>query len=163
MKWDFFKNCLPGIMHLEELNTLQEAENILISWISTELNFFSQCIRVSSLLESFQLIFQSTATAFVYWLFNYCSKARHPLLWIAGYTSPDFDASKSNGKSITQKIIVNSINIGIVTFFIFQTPWSLIVIFGFSLEFSCFCIFCTFWMFYVNSSCLKKEYTLSIT
>ena len=125
--------------------------------------FFSQCIRVSSLLESFQLIFQSTATAFVYWLFNYCSKARHPLLWIAGYTSPDFDASKSNGKSITQKIIVNSINIGIVTFFIFQTPWSLIVIFGFSLEFSCFCIFCTFWMFYVNSSCVKKEYTLSIT
>ena len=27
-------------MHLEELNKLQEAENILISWISTELNFF---------------------------------------------------------------------------------------------------------------------------
>ena len=151
-------------MHLEELNKLQEAENILISWISTELEFFfSQCIRVSSLLEIFQLIFQSIATAFVYWLFNYCSKARHPLLWIAGHTSPDFDAPKSNGKSISQKIIVNSINIELVTFFIFQTLWSLIVIFVFSLEFSCFCIFCTFWMFYVNSSCVKKEYTLSIT
>ena len=96
-------------MHLLELKKLQEAENILISWISTELEFFSQWIRVSSLLESFQLIFQSTATAFVDWLFNYCSKTRHPNLWIAGYTSPDFDTSKSNEKSTTQKIIVNSI------------------------------------------------------
>ena len=42
------------------------AESILISWISIELEFFPHCIRVSSLLESFQLIFQSTATAFVY-------------------------------------------------------------------------------------------------
>ena len=53
-------------MHLLELKKLQEAESILISWISTELYFFSHCIRVSSLLESFQVIFQSTATAFVY-------------------------------------------------------------------------------------------------
>ena len=110
MKWNFFKNCLPGIMHLLELKKLQEAESILISWISIELEFFfSHSTWVSSLLESFQLIFQSTATAFVDWLFNYCSKTRHPNLWIAGYTSPDFDTSKSNEKSTTQKIIVNSI------------------------------------------------------
>ena len=87
MKWNFFKNCLPGIMHLLELKKLQEAESILISWISIELEFFfSHSTWVSSLLESFQLIFQSTATAFVDWLFNYCSKTRHPNLWIAGYT-----------------------------------------------------------------------------
>lgn len=40
MKWNFFKNCLPGIMHLLELKKLQEAESILISWISIELEFF---------------------------------------------------------------------------------------------------------------------------
>ena len=53
-------------MQLWELNKLQEAESILISWISTDEEFLSHYIRVSSLLESFQLIFQSTATAFVY-------------------------------------------------------------------------------------------------
>ena len=53
-------------MHLLEMKKLQEAESILISWISIELEFFSHCIRVNSLLESFQLIFQSTATAFFY-------------------------------------------------------------------------------------------------
>ena len=53
-------------MHLLEMKKLQETESILISWISTELEFFSHSIRISSLLASFQLIFQSTATAFVY-------------------------------------------------------------------------------------------------
>ena len=54
-------------MHLLELKKLQEAESILISWISIELEFFfSHSTWVSSLLESFQLIFQSTATAFVF-------------------------------------------------------------------------------------------------
>ena len=68
-------------MHLLEQKKLQEAESILISWISIELEFFfSHSTWVSSLLESFQLIFQSTATAFVDWLFNYCSKTRHPNL-----------------------------------------------------------------------------------
>ena len=83
------------------MKKLQEAESILISWISIELEFFSHCIRVNSLLESFQLIFQSTATAFFYKLFNHCStfsKTQQPLLWIAGYTSADFDAYKSNEK-----------------------------------------------------------------
>ena len=41
---------------LRELLTQNKAESILISWISTELEFF----------ESFELIFQSTGTAFVY-------------------------------------------------------------------------------------------------
>ena len=88
-RWNFFKNCLPGIMHLYELNKLQKAESIHISSISTELELFG----------SFEFIFQSTATAFVYLLLNYCIafiNTRHPLLWIAGYTLPDFDASKSN-------------------------------------------------------------------
>ena len=39
------------------LNKLQEAESILIAWISKELDFFSHYIRESSLLESCELIF----------------------------------------------------------------------------------------------------------
>ena len=76
-------------MHLYELNKLQKAESIHISSILTELELFG----------SFEFIFQSTATTFVYLLLNYCIvfiNTRHPLLWIAGYTLPDFDASKSN-------------------------------------------------------------------
>ena len=70
-RWNFFKNCLPGIMHLYELNKLQKAESIHISWISPELELFG----------SFAFIFQSTATAFVYLLLNYCIafiNTRHP-------------------------------------------------------------------------------------
>ena len=67
------KKRRPGVMHLYELNKLQKAESIHISWISTELELFG----------SFEFIFQYTATAFVYFLLNYCIafiNTQHPLL-----------------------------------------------------------------------------------